>query len=160
MNPSPSTVPAVLAAPALAVALLLGVASTAQAAVPAGVILPEGITVEADLLEHEAEPGKREDLAWRGHVRASDGRLQVRAEQLRYDPRQSRFLGPRMQVQRLSADDDAAAPATLALSCDAGGALLGGDASAPTMLAGWRFACIDGEVAATPPASSTRGPRG
>lgn len=160
MNPSPSTVPAVLAAPALAVALLLGVASTAQAAVPAGVILPDGITVQADRLEHAAEPGKREELAWRGQVRASDGRLQVRAEQLRYDPAHSRFLGPRLQVEVLAADDAAAAPATLALSCDAGGALVGGDASSPTTLAGWRFACIDGDVAAMPPASATRGPRG
>lgn len=139
---------------------MLGLAPPAPAAVPAGVILPEGITVQADLLEHEAEPGKREGLAWRGQVRASDGRLQLRAEQMRYEPAQSRFLGPRLQVEVLAANAAAAAPATLALSCDAGGALVGGDAASPTTLAGWRFACIDGDVAATPPASATRGPRG
>lgn len=164
MNPMPSTARAVLAAPArtsaLALALLLGAACPAQAAVPAGVILPEGITVEADLLEHEAEPGKREELAWRGQVRASDGRLQVRADQLRYDPTQARFLGPQLQVQVMAADDAAAAPATLALSCDADGALVGGEAASPTTLAGWRFDCVDGDVAATPPASAPRGPRG
>jgi len=162
VNPIPSTVPAVLAAPALAIALLLGAASTGQAAVPVGVILPEGITVQADLLEHAAEPGKREELAWRGQVRASDGRLQVRAEQLRYDPMQARFLGPQLQVQVLAADGATAAPAPLALSCDANGALVGGAATSPTTLAGWRFDCVDGDVAATPPASAsaTRGPRG
>ncbi len=136
-----------LAACVLAHALAVDASAAAPATAPAGhAALPDGVRVEADLLQHDATASA--PLAWQGRVRVEGGSARLLADALRFDPVGARFLGARIEVQPLPPE---AAAGAITLACDGRGGLVadGDGAPAPDALGDWRFRCVDGEVAAS-----------